>query len=138
MKKHIRILSVILALSLCVSMAACSSDDKAFEEADALLTAGDYDGAIAAFSAIGRYEEISAKIAEAEKLRNEANMGFLFGTWKDLSSDQTLTLREDSTYMLVAGAETWTGTYTYENNVVTISQPIVLSFELVNDEDITH
>lgn len=138
MKKHIRILSVILALSLCVSMAACSSDDKAFEEADALLAAGDYDGAIAAFSAIGRYEEISAKIAEAEKLRNEANMGFLFGTWKDLSSDQTLTLREDSTYMLVAGAETWTGTYTYENNVVTISQPIVLSFELVNDEDITH
>ena len=141
MKKHIRVLSLILALSLCLSMAACSSDDKAFEEADALLAAGDYDGAIAAFSAIGRYEEISAKIAEAEKLRNDANMGFLFGVWKDIkgvNNTQMLTLREDGSFVLAINELTYTGTYTYENNTVTISQPLVLSFDLVSDNDVVH
>ena len=153
MKHTKRLLSLILAMALCLAMSACSSaeekeaaalklaENAAFAEAEALLAAGDYEGAIAAFSAIGRYQEISDKIAEAEKLRNESNMGFLFGVWKeikDVSNDSALTLQEDGTFLLTSGTEKYTGTYTYENNTVTISQPMVLSFVLGEKDGITH
>ena len=68
MKKTLRmLLCLVMALVLCIGLCACASEeDKAFEAANALLEAGDYDGAIAAFSAIGRYQEISAKIDRME------------------------------------------------------------------------
>ena len=73
MKNTKRFLTLILALVMCLAMTSCASEeDKAFEAADALLAAGDYEGAIAAFSSIGRYAEISEKIYEAEMLRIEA------------------------------------------------------------------
>ena len=81
MKKWTRYLCLLLSLVMCLTLAACASkEDKAFDEANALLEAGDYEGAIAAFSAIGRYQEISAKIAEATQLLDESNAGFLYGT----------------------------------------------------------
>ena len=139
MKTTKRLLSLILALALCISLAACSNaDDKAFEEADALLAAGDYEGAIAAFSAIGRYQEISAKIAEAEKLRNEANAGFLFGNWVNVGRNASLKLNEDGTGVLTADAETYNTTYTYGNNTVTLTQPMAITLNVEDRNGVIH
>lgn len=139
MKQTKRFLSLFLALVLCLGMTACgSADDKAFEEADALLAAGDYDGAIAAFSAIGRYQEISAKIAEAEKLRNDANAGFLFGKWKNLGVDASLTLNQDGSGVLADGAGVYSITYSYENNVVSLTQPLVITLVVETHNGVTH
>lgn len=139
MKLFKHVLSLLLALVLALSLCACTSaEDKAFEEADALLAAGDYEGAIAAFSAIGRYQEISTKIAEAEKLQNEANMGFLFGNWINVGTDASLVLNDDGTGTLVYGTETYNTAYTYENNTVALTQPMAINLKVEKQNGVTH
>lgn len=121
MKKFV---SILLLAAFCLSMAACSSVDKEFEAADALLQAGDYEGAIAAFSSIGRYQEIKAKLNEAEKLLREANYGFLFGLWTDLLyRDQgvnSIMIREDGKAILRG----YTTTFTYIDGVLCLDSPL--------------
>ena len=89
-------ISLLLALALCLSLCACGEaapqettidpEVQAFQDAEALLEAGEYEAAIAAFSAIGNYQQIADKIAEAETLLDEQRNSFLYGNWKDLNS----------------------------------------------------
>ena len=149
MKDTKRLLSLILALVLCLSLTACASaDDKAFEEADALLAAGDYEGAIAAFSAIGRYQEIAAKIAEAEKLHQEAqrlailaNAEGLFGHWINIKTDFVdkiaLTLNNDGTSVLSWGDDVYNSTFDCENNTITVYNPY-FAFAIQKVDGVTH
>ena len=139
MKNWNKIVSLLLAIAMCLSLAACASkDDKAFEEANALLEAGDYDGAIAAFSAIGRYQEISSKIEEATKLREEANAGFLFGTWMDLNSNAVFTFAPGGTATLTSYDSVTALEYEYANDTVTITAPIVMKMNVAEVDGIQH
>lgn len=149
MKNIKRFLSLMLALVMCLAMTACASEeDKAFEAADALLAAGDYEGAIAAFSSIGRYQEISEKIAAAEqlyldaqRLANVANAEGLFGNWVNIKTNFidviTLTLNSDGTSVLSWGDDVFSSTFDCENNTISTNNPyFVFTIETVNG--VTH
>ena len=150
MKNIKRFLSLILALVLCLAMTACASEeDKAFEAADALLAAGDYEGAIAAFSSIGRYAEISEKIYEAEMLRIEAerlnsiaNAEAFFGNWINIGKDFvdisiSLTLNSDGSSHMIWGEEVYDATFGCKDNIVIVDTPYMeLKVEEING--ITH
>lgn len=139
MKRTKQLLCLLLCAVLCLSLAACASEeDKAFEEACALLEAGDYDGALAILPTIGRYQEISAKIAEAEKMRDEANAGFLFGVWKDIGSGAVFTFEADGAATLSQDGTVTTLAYTYSDNTVTITEPVVLKLKVAEVDGITH
>lgn len=143
MKNILKLFSLLLALVLCLSLAACgetvSEEDQAFEAANALLEAGDYDGAIAAFSSIGRYQEIAAKIEEAIRLKAEANAGFLLGTWKDIVSGTTFIFESDSSVTMITtypdGSSYESDTlYTYADGVVEAFYP----FQVQEIDGVTH
>ena len=93
MKKFI---ALALILMLCLGMTACgaSEDEKAFEEANALLEAGDYEGALEKFYSIGLYNQTAEKIYQIEEQLRAEKVSFLTGTWKDLNNDLTLTFSE--------------------------------------------
>lgn len=134
-----KLLALLLALSMVLGLAACASqEDKAFEEANALLEAGDYDGAIAAFSAIGRYQEISAKIDEAIQLRNEVNAGFLIGTWKDINTETTITLSGEGKGNVSGEEGTDSVTYTYTDGFVFIEGTNSYGLDVVETDGILH
>jgi len=138
MKKLARIICLVLACVLCLSLAACASqEDKDFEAANALLEAGDYDGAIAAFSAIGRYQEISDKIAEAVQLRDEANGGFLVGNWRDTHSNSTMYLNSDGSAFLHE-YESIDFSYRYADNKIVADAPLGISFDVTEMDGVTH
>ena len=149
MKNTKRLLSLILALVMCLAMTACASEeDKAFEAADALLAAGDYEGAIAAFSAIGRYQEITEKIAEAEKLHQEAerlanlaNAEGLFGHWINIKTNFidkiTLTLNNDGSSVLVWGDDVYNSNFNCVNKAISIYDPY-FEFKIQQYDGITH
>ena len=133
-----KLISMLLLAVFCLSMAACSSVDKEFEAADALLQAGDYEAAIAAFSAIGRYEEISAKIQEAEKLKDEANAGFLFGAWKDILAQyggESSFIIQEGGKALIDGS---TASYSYENGILTLTSPMIIQFNCEEIDGVMH
>ena len=150
MKNIKRFLTLILALVMCLAMTACASEeDKAFEAADALLAAGDYEGAIAAFSSIGRYAEISEKIYEAEMLRIEAerlagaaNAEPLYGNWINtkgdvVGTDITLAINPDGNCTLVWGETVTDSSYRCSDNLFTIDMMVIdLKIEVI--EGITH
>jgi len=142
MKIGKKLIFLCLALVLCLSLAACASEeDKAFEAANALLEAGDYDGAIAAFTAIGRYQEINDKINEAIKLREEANVGFLLGTWKDVVSGHTFQFETEGKALLTSAygqSEITSLEYSYSEGTVRITAPIVLPLQVVEMDGVTH
>ena len=54
-----RLIALALILMMCLGMTACgaSEDEKAFEEANALLDSGDYEGALEKFYSIGLYNQ---------------------------------------------------------------------------------
>ena len=156
MKNIKRLLSLILALVLCTSLAACGSgdnraaeEDKAFEEADALLAAGDYEGAIAAFSAIGRYQEITDKIMEAEHLRYEAerlqslaNAEGLFGKWINAHVEaegitMELTLNADGTVVMNWGDSVHEGTFGCKDNTLSLLM-MGIDLQIEQKDGITH
>lgn len=111
MKKQIcLLLTMLLLLCLCACTKETPADPEAeaLAAADALLQAGDYEAAIQAYSDIGTYQTIAARIAEAEQklaeqkqAEEEASLGFLFGTWKDLNSEAVITFRENNQAVLV-------------------------------------
>ena len=150
MKNIKRFLSLILALVLCLAMTACASEeDKAFEAADALLAAGDYEGAIAAFSAIGRYQEISEKIYEAEMLRMEAerlsgiaNAEAFFGNWINISpyyteATVTLVLHADGIGTMSWGEDSYDSNFSYKDNTISLDNPI-MELKINEINGITH
>ncbi len=131
-------------------MTACASEeDKAFEAADALLAAGDYEGAIAAFSAIGRYEEITKKIMEAEKLRMEAerlsgiaNAEAFFGNWINISpyyteTTVTLVLHADGIGNMSWGEDSYDSNFGYKDNTISLDNP-VMELKINEINGITH
>ena len=68
MKK--RFLTVVILVLFCLT-GCVSAEERAFEEACALMEDGDYEAAIEAFADIGMYREISDKIEEAQELLQE-------------------------------------------------------------------
>ncbi len=133
MKKTI---ALILVMLMCLSGFACASEERAeFDAACALLEAGDYDGAIAAFTSIGLYQEISEKLAEAKRLKDEQSAGFLYGNWIDL--------RNDVTYTFAPNGEGHTSkdsslSYTCEDGMVRITQPWIREFAIAEINGVTH
>ena len=91
-----RFIAMALILMMCLGMTACGAteDEKAFEEANALLEAGDYEGALEKFYSIGLYNQTAEKIYQIEEQLRSEKVSFLTGTWKDLNSDMTLTFGE--------------------------------------------
>ena len=59
-----RIAVVLMCAVLCLMLCGCKSSD--YKKAKALYEAGDFDGAIAAFSALGDYKDSAALLAQAE------------------------------------------------------------------------
>ena len=150
MKNTKRLLSLILALVLCLSLAACASEeDKAFEAADALLAAGDYEGAIAAFSAIGRYQEISDKIYKAEMMRaEEARLSSIaaaeayFGNWVNISpyyteTTVTLALNANGIGTMAWGEDTHDSNINYKDSIISLDNPI-MDLKVTDIDGITH
>lgn len=150
MKNAKRFLTLILALVMCLAMTACASEeDKAFEAADALLAAGDYEGAIAAFSSIGRYAEISEKIYEAEMLRMEAerlsgiaNAEAFFGNWINISpyyteATVTLVLHADGIGTMSWGEDSYDSNFSYKDNTISLDNPI-MELKINEINGITH
>lgn len=143
MKKTI---SLLLALVMLLSLAACSSEPEksgeelAFEAANALLESGDYEGAIAAFSQIGMYQQISAKIQEAQDLLDASNAGFLYGKWMDFSgNDFEMELREGGTGTIVQNdGTTLNMEYEYKDGAVYIQQPLSFTLEVTEVDGIIH
>lgn len=91
-----RLIALALILMMCLGMTACgaSEDEKAFEEANALLDSGDYEGALEKFYSIGLYNQTAEKIYQIEEQLRGEKVSFLTGTWKDLNNDMTLTFGE--------------------------------------------
>lgn len=139
MKNIIRFLCLLMVLLLSISLTACASaEDKAFDEANALLEAGDYDGAIAAFSAIGRYQEISEKIEQAQQLRDEKNAGFLFGTWFNLINGESYTFHPDGTGTLVYETDMISFTYSYTDGIIKFTSPEVYFIDVKEIDGVMH
>lgn len=110
-----KLIALTLILMLCLGMTACgaSEDEKAFEEANALLEAGDYEGALEKFYSIGLYNQTAEKIYQIEEHLRAEKVSFLTGTWKDLNSDLTLTFSEKGKFTVtypdgtVSDGEAW-------------------------------
>ncbi len=134
-----KIISLILALVMCLSLAACASEeDKAFEAANALLEAGDYDGAIAAFTAIGRYQEITDKIAQAKQMKSDAEMGFLYGMWMNTTSSEHLIFGEDGIVIYGSNTESYNWPYSMEEGVIRIDGMITIRLNVSETDGCTH
>lgn len=150
MRNTKRLLSLILALVMCLAMTACASEEeKAFEAADALLAAGDYEGAIDAFSSIPSYQEISAKIEEAEKLRMEAeklahiaNAQPLHGSWINADADSfgiaiTLDIKPDGNCTVVWGDTVTDSDYSCMDNTFSIRM-MGIDLKVEAQDGVTH
>ena len=101
------LLCILLAMSLC----ACAGEaetvqdpqmvqqQEALASADAFLEAGDHEGAIAVLESLDIYHQISERLAEAEKGRQEqqlADLDWLLGkTWYALGKDMQITFRRE-------------------------------------------
>ena len=116
-------LVLLLALCMLLTLCACAdSGEKEFEAAKALYDAGDYENAIEALQNVGHYEEITGMIADAQKQLAAESYGFLFATWKSVAwPDDTVEFREDGTYTGTFTAGEGSGSYTVENDCLTVT-----------------
>jgi TolA-binding protein len=79
-KKLLKITSVIAAILVAISIVCLAAflvvtkvviPSNDYKAAEALLAAGDYDGAIAAFTDLGDYKDASQRVADAQFAKNE-------------------------------------------------------------------
>lgn len=106
--------------------------------ADGLIKAGEYEKAMELLSSVNGYQVIADKMAEAEKLLQEQNAGFLYGTWKNLYSDAVLTMHEDGTGVLTTEDNTYDIRYTYEDGILTLDNPVTFVLTVSEENGICH
>lgn len=135
MKK--RILSIVILVLFCLAGCA-SAEERAFEEACALLEDGDYEAAIEAFSEIGMYRQISDKIEEAQELLEEENTEFLLGQWVDLPTGTVYTFSEEGRGVLSMEVGDFTFLYTCDGKTVEITVPLELRLKVEKEDGTVH
>lgn len=141
MKKAIALL-LVLVLSLCACGEAAPQETtvdpevKAFQDAEALLEAGEYEAAIAAFSAIGNYQQIADKIAEAETLLDKQRNSFLYGNWKDLNSLAEVSFDESGMGVFKTQDSSETFLFSIQDGIVTL--PAGLVAKVTEIDGVTH
>lgn len=118
-----RVLVFLLALCMLLTLCACTDpNEEAFESAKALYDAGDYENAIEALQSLNHYAEITDMIEDAQKQINVKKNEFLFATWKSVAwPDNTVEFREDGTYTGTFTAGEDSGSYTVENDCLTVT-----------------
>ncbi len=112
-----KIIALTLVLVMCLGLTACgaSEDEKKFEEANALLEAGNYEDALEAFSSIELYNLTAEKIFEIEEKLQADKVSFLTGTWKDLKGETTVTFGEAGEYVVnTTYGDSWDGKAWYD------------------------
>lgn len=72
-----KVISLVLAFAMCLSLCACGKAD-AYESAVALMEAGNYEEAVAAFTELGDYEDSAQKLEECENILAYAEAVALF------------------------------------------------------------
>ena len=135
MKK--RFLTVVILVLFCLAGCA-SAEERAFEEACALMERGDYEAAIETFSEIGIYREISDKIEEAQELLEEENTEFLLGQWVDLQTGTVYAFFEGGRGSLSTEAADYTFLYTCDGKTVEITVPMELRLKVHKEDGIPH
>lgn len=135
MKK--RILSLLILVLFCLS--GCrSAQERAFEEACALMEAGEYEAAMEAFADIGMYREISDKIEEARELLQEENAEFLLGQWADLNTGTVYTFCEGGRGAFSTEAGELIFLYTCDGKTVEITVPMELRLKVHKEDGTVH
>jgi hypothetical protein len=135
MKK--RFLTVVILVLFCLTGCA-SAEERAFEEAGALMEDGDYEAAIEAFSEIGMYRKISRKIGEAQALLEEENTEFLYGEWADMHTGTVYIFSEGGRGSLSTEAGDYTFLYTSDGKTVEITVPMELWLMVDKEDGIPH
>lgn len=86
MKKNFRgilfLLGAVVVLCLLGAGSKPTTDEQAYAAACALLEAGEYEKAEAAFEAIPMYQNIQQKLEESRQKRNQAGNTDILGSWK--------------------------------------------------------
>ena len=135
MKK--RFLTVVILVLFCLT-GCVSAEERAFEEACALMEDGDYEAAIEAFSEIGMYREISDKIEEAQELLQEENAEFLLGQWVDLNTGTVYTFCEGGMGAFSRESNEPSFLYTCDGKTVEITVPIQLRLKVHKEDGTVH
>ncbi len=125
-----KLFALLIALALCLGLAACQSqteDEKAYEAANALLEAGDYQGAIDAFYSIEMYINIEEKLYQAQtQLLREQIVPYV-GTWMDLKSGTTVIVHPDGNFSVATEyGEQWESTAAVEGDTVWLLDGLTL------------
>ena len=100
-----KIISLLLVLALCLSLAACSGGgvDSAIEEADKLLANGDYAGALAVLDEADAYSQLAEKANSIRLSQIQKDSFSILGTWKDTDGYYTITFNDDFTGTWING-----------------------------------
>lgn len=106
--------------------------------ADALIAAGEYEKAMELLSSVNGYQLIADKMAEAEKLLQDQNASFLYGTWKNMYSDAILTMNDDGTGTLTTDDNTYDIRYTFEDGILTLDNPLTFSLTVSKENGFYH
>lgn len=109
-----------------------------FQKADVLAQAGSYDEALALLASLGGYQQVADKIADVEDQRQQADVGFLLGTWKNIPSALELTFEADGTCAFAAYGEQLSLTYSHSDGIVNIPSPLSFSLEVTEKDGVTH
>lgn len=109
-----------------------------FQKADVLAQAGSYDEALALLASLGGYQQVADKIADVEDQRQQADVGFLLGTWKNIPSALELTFEADGTCAFASYGEQLSLTYSHSDGIVNILSPLSFSMEVTEKDGVTH
>lgn len=110
----------------------------AFQKADTLTQAGSYDEALALLASLGGYQQVADKIADVEDQRQQADMGFLLGTWKNIPSDLELTFAADGTGVCNTHGNRFSITYSYADGIVNVLSSSEYSLEITEQDGVIH
>lgn len=110
----------------------------ASQKADALVQAGSYDEALALLASLGGYQQVADKVAAVEELRQQADVGFLLGTWKNIPSDLELTFEADGTGIIGSYGERFSLTYRHSDGIVNVLSPMPFSLDVTEKDGVIH